>query len=946
VRPSRSLAVLVSAGLSVVAAPAPEGRALYRAHDRLVSEDPADTTPHVLDNDEFGPIAGQSKVKVNAILPMGDRIYVGGTFTGVRNTGSSARLSRPGIFALDPATHRVDETFAPVLDGAVEELAPSPDGRAIFVGGAFNTVNGESFPKLAKLDAVTGVPSGGFGPRPSAEVKDIALAGGRLALAGPFTIVAGQPRRGLAVVDLDTGAPDPNVDIDFREPRQGAHSRVESIAVTPDGNTMVAGGNFTEVDGLERWQVALLDITPGRRATVLDWHTDRFNDTVVTRNSDDVPACAGGFDAHVKDMDMSPDGTYFVVVTTGGYTSRGPLCDTASRWETAARGESLQPTWANYNGGDTITGVGITGTAVYVGGHMRWMNNFDNNGSAGDAEPGRGSVEREGLAALDPNSGLPLPWNPRRERGHGPEAIVSTADGLWVGSDTSFVGKRDFDGSPRPGEYHPKLAFFPLAGGSPVPAFAAARLPADLYAGGDGGIVRRFFDGARLGGPRPVDVGFDWSEVRGAFTVGDRLYTGTEDGELVRRTFDRGRFGPPLTVDLRGMGSSHLPIEDVTGMFYERGRLYFTVDGEEELHYRYFLPQEDVADDVVGDNQPFLVAGGDRLDWSEVEGMTYAQGHIYFSRDGDLHRVAFSDGKVRGAPAVVAAGVGSGALFLLPSTVAPSTTTTTSAPPAAPPGPPGGGAAPAGRSGYWMVGAGGQVHPFGDAAHLGDATPLLGGREAVDLEPTPSHDGYWIVDTAGRVHPFGDARHLGDADARELAPDEQVTSLSATPSGTGYWLFTTRGRVLAFGDAAHLGDLAAVALNGPVLDSLPTASGRGYYMVASDGGIFTFGDARFLGSMGAIRLNAPVQSLVPDGDGVGYWLVASDGGVFSFEAPFRGSMGATPLNQPVTGMVPFGSGYLMVAADGGIFNFSDQPFHGSLGAQPPPHPIVAVAPLP
>jgi hypothetical protein len=253
-----------------------------------------------------------------------------------------------------------------------------------------------------------------------------------------------------------------------------------------------------------------------------------------------------------------------------------------------------------------------------------------------------------------------------------------------------------------------------------------------------------------------------------------------------------------------------------------------------------------------------------------------------------------------------------------------------------------------------MVSSEGHVYAFGEARHLGDAAPFLGGAEAVDLERTPSGDGYWIVDELGRVYAFGDATHLGNAGRAGLAKGELVTSLSATRSGAGYWIFTNRGRVLPFGDAPFFGDTSKLALNGPVLDSIPTPSGQGYYMVASDGGIFAFGDAVFRGSMGDRKLNAPVQSLVPaisgdtpgppgPGQGGGYWLVASDGGVFSFGAPFRGSMGATRLNRPMTGMVPFGNGYLMVATDGGIFNFSDRAFLGSLGDQPPPSPVVAVS---
>jgi subtilisin family serine protease len=242
--------------------------------------------------------------------------------------------------------------------------------------------------------------------------------------------------------------------------------------------------------------------------------------------------------------------------------------------------------------------------------------------------------------------------------------------------------------------------------------------------------------------------------------------------------------------------------------------------------------------------------------------------------------------------------------------------------------------------GYWMLTAAGAVHGFGQAANYGAA------GSAVDLEPNVSGAGYWIVNDRGAVTAFGDATWYGHADHSVLTAGERVTSLSATATGRGYWLFTDKGRVIPRGDAAFFGDMAAVRLNAPVLDSIPTPSGRGYYMVASDGGIFTFGDARFAGSMGGIRLNAPVQSLVPDADGGGYWLVASDGGVFSFDAPFRGSMAATRLNRPVTGMVPFGDGYLMVGEDGGIFNFSDRPFLGSLGANPPASPVVAVAAVP
>ena len=240
--------------------------------------------------------------------------------------------------------------------------------------------------------------------------------------------------------------------------------------------------------------------------------------------------------------------------------------------------------------------------------------------------------------------------------------------------------------------------------------------------------------------------------------------------------------------------------------------------------------------------------------------------------------------------------------------------------------------------GYWMVGSGGTVYPFGQVRSYGNA-PSAG---IVHLEPTPSKRGYWVINSSGGVYAFGDAKSFGSA--ANLRRGESVSSLSATPSGKGYWIFTNQGKVFARGDARFFGDMHKVVLNGPVVGSVATTTGKGYYMVGSDGAVFSFGDAKFRGSMGAAHLNQPVNGIVPTSTSRGYWLVASDGGIFAFgDAGFRGSMGGAHLNRPVIGMVRYGNGYLMVSSDGGIFAFSNLPFLGSLGSTVVPAPIVGVA---
>src|SRR5882724_423264 len=230
----------VAVALLLTAAGLPAGRAQSQVHPAVVSANPADTTPNVADG------------KVMAILPMGNRIYVGGSFTGVRNAGEDRLIARQGLFALDPVTNRVDEGFVadfdvnpdPAQSRAVEALAAAPGDNELFVGGEFATLGGAASHKLVKLNAVTGQPASGIDVAVSAAVKSLAVSGGRLYLAGPFTTVAGAARGGLAAVDAATGTLDPDVDVAFTTPRQGNIARVETIAVSPDGATLVAGGNF------------------------------------------------------------------------------------------------------------------------------------------------------------------------------------------------------------------------------------------------------------------------------------------------------------------------------------------------------------------------------------------------------------------------------------------------------------------------------------------------------------------------------------------------------------------------------------------------------------------------------------------------------------------------------------------------------------------------------
>ena len=108
--------------------------------------------------------------------------------------------------------------------------------------------------------------------------------------------------------------------------------------------------------------------------------------------------------------------------------------------------------WIDATGGDSLFSVGITDRDVYVGGHPRWLNNGNAPTTPEDRPPS--TVRRSPPST--PCNGVPYQWAPGQQRGFGATAMYPTADGLYVGSDVEYIG----------GEYHPRLAFFPLAGAS------------------------------------------------------------------------------------------------------------------------------------------------------------------------------------------------------------------------------------------------------------------------------------------------------------------------------------------------------------------------------------------------------------------------------------------------------------------------------------------------
>ena len=392
----------------------------------VVSTNPANFTPHVVDGGGVGP------TEIFALARRGGTMYAGGHFATVQNARRTTTFDRSNLMSFSVRTGAV-RALAPQINGEV--LAVQPVGRFLYIGGRFTIVNGQRRRSIAKINAVTGRVDPVFNSRLDGDVTDIRMVRSRLVVAGHFSrgMVALNPRNGSATGYI-------RARISGTVARDAGRVGVTHLAVNRSATRLLAVGNFRTVRGRARPRAFMLNLGP-RRTRLNPWHYRPF--AHICRRVDKPD--------YLRDVDFSPNGRYFVIVSTGSTPRRGgtgrDVCDAAARFETAIKAPR-RPTWINYSGGDTLHSVAATGSAVYIQGHQLAVNDplFVRGRRART-----GRVGRPGIAALNSRNGRALAWNPGKTRGIGGKEFLATRAGLWVGSDGARFG----------GEIHDNIAFCP-----------------------------------------------------------------------------------------------------------------------------------------------------------------------------------------------------------------------------------------------------------------------------------------------------------------------------------------------------------------------------------------------------------------------------------------------------------------------------------------------------
>ncbi len=359
--------------------------------------------------------------------------------TGAPSSGyckPGTEVTRDDLFAYQLGTGTIDTHFVPQLNqGPAYSVVAGPN-NTVYVGGTFTTVNGTSHKGVVQLNVTPGDAStdgtvvSTFKARVSNFVRAMAFNGKALYIGGQFTSVDSTAEDGDARLNATTGAVDTSFSMPISDtPNSGQALKVEAMSLTANGQVLAISGPFLDVNGQSRPRLALINTGGGLgdTATLANWAAPILGND-----------CSAEHD-YVRAIDFSPNGSYLAIGDTGYESSpmtSASVCDAAAEFPTAQTGTNVSPAWINYTGGDSYYSVQDTGAVIYLGGHNRWANNEcgDNYVCAPN------SVLTMGFTAIDANTGLAIPWfHPLTLRGNGTMSMTAFPAGLYSGSNGGII---------------------------------------------------------------------------------------------------------------------------------------------------------------------------------------------------------------------------------------------------------------------------------------------------------------------------------------------------------------------------------------------------------------------------------------------------------------------------------------------------------------------------
>jgi hypothetical protein len=199
---------------------------------------------------------------VQALVATSKRLYVGG------DLATNGKREQDGLVALAPGNGALDRGFVAKLEEGAEVNALVPNGGELFVGGNFERVYRTEKRRvrgkirvrrffregLVALDGASGRIRQDFVADVSFGLERLALAGDRLVLGGTFSGLEKRRRDGLASVDARTG----KLGTGWTPEPAGFDRDRPVSAILVDGERTFVGGGFTTIGNRYQPRIAFM----------------------------------------------------------------------------------------------------------------------------------------------------------------------------------------------------------------------------------------------------------------------------------------------------------------------------------------------------------------------------------------------------------------------------------------------------------------------------------------------------------------------------------------------------------------------------------------------------------------------------------------------------------------------------------------------------------------
>ncbi|MGB4758576.1 MAG: hypothetical protein WBP26_00810 [Candidatus Saccharimonadales bacterium] len=324
-------------------------------------------------------------VQINGIVwaqvTVGNTVYATGRFTQARPAGvavgGAGTVARTNLVAYDITTG-VMTSFNHSLSGGsgtVEgrAIAASPDGKRLYVGGRFSTVDGQARSNFAAFDLTTNSLLGGFSGTNNT-VRAIAASNTRVYIGGMFSTAGGQTRQRLASYTsagsiIGSWAPAvSNVAGTVAGPYVAAMTLVQ--------DKLVFGGYFNRLNGSPYYSTGAVNAASGAPVA---WASQSSSYPIRTQLK---PTATSGQGVGITSMSTDGSQVYITAYNYAGANSEG-----APEGRVAINPANGNINWINDCHGDSYSAYPI-GQVLYSVGHPH------------DCQPSGGYSERGPQRAL------------------------------------------------------------------------------------------------------------------------------------------------------------------------------------------------------------------------------------------------------------------------------------------------------------------------------------------------------------------------------------------------------------------------------------------------------------------------------------------------------------------------------------------------------------------